>query len=399
MAPPHTIIVGGGIAGLWLALQLAHQGDRVTVLEKYDYLGGRVITSKKYHVEIGAGRIHEDHKRVGALVDHYHLTRIPLGDTMAWISAGGTPEPNDFESTWAAICDRVALLPPSVLSTHTLRELATKIMGTRAADALLERFPYRAELNVLRADLGLQTFRAGGDMGTRAGYYVVREGLSTLINRLATACRRAGVTLRTGMEVTGIDGTTVHIKGRAASARGDRVILATHVNALRTLLPSPLWSHLAMAPLTRIYAQYPTPAWFADLPKFATDSPLRYVIPIDPARGVIMISYTDGDDTRWWRGLKNGGLQRAIQSELRVLFPERDIPDPVWIKSFEWDEAGCTYWVPGDYNPATVAAQMMNPAPNVYVCGESLSVGHQAWMEGALETAEMLYRNHLSSDV
>jgi monoamine oxidase len=387
----HTVIVGAGIAGLWLAVQLARRGDRVTVLEKYDYIGGRVLTSKKYHVEIGAGRVHESHHRVNALVDHYRLTRVPLSEETAWIGRkSGKPEPNDFEPTWAAICDQIALLPPSILSTHTLRELAVRVLGVQA-DALLDRFPYRAEVNTMRADVALKSFRTG-DMGTRNGYYVVREGLSALIRHLTTACRRAGVIIRTGTEVTHVSDTTVHIKGRA-SIRGDRVVLATHVVALRKILPSPLWSHLAMEPLTRIYAQYPAPAWFGGLGRFVTDSPLRYVIPVGP--DTIMISYTDADDTRWWRGLKGKALSRAIQSELRVVFPDREIPEPLWMKAYEWSE-GCTYWRPGDYDPATVAAQMMNPAPHVYVCGESLSVGHQAWMEGALETAAALLEHHLT---
>jgi monoamine oxidase len=389
----HTVIVGAGIAGLWLALQLARRGDRVSVLEKYDYIGGRVLTSKKHHVEIGAGRVHESHSRVGALVDHYRLTRISLGNTTMWISrkSDGVPEPNDFEPTWAAICDQIALLPPSILSTHTLRELAVRIMGSKEADAFLERFPYRAELNTMRADVALQSFRSNGDMGTRDGYYVVREGLSTIINRLATEGRRAGVAIRTGTEVVRLEGTTIHIKGRA-KIHADRVILATHVVALQKLLPSVPWTrYLTMEPLTRIYAQYPTPAWFADIPKFVTDSPLRYVIPMDPTSGTIMISYTDADDTRWWRGLKGKALIRAIQSELHVVFPDRTIPDPIWMNAYEWSE-GCTYWRPGDYDPATVASQLMNPSPNLYVCGESLSVGHQAWMEGALESAEALLK-------
>jgi monoamine oxidase len=393
MPATHTIIVGAGIAGLWLAVQLARRGDRVTVLEKYDYIGGRVLTSKRYHVEIGAGRIHESHHRVGTLVDHYRLTRVPLSDTTTWIGRrSGIPEANDFEPTWAAICDQIALLPPSILSTHTLRELAVRILGSKEADTLLDRFPYRAEVNTMRADIAIKTFRADGDMGTRSGYYVVREGLSALINHLATACRRAGVIIRTGTEVTHLEGTTVHIKGRAP-IRGDRVVLATHVVALQKILPSPLWDHLAMEPLTRIYAQYPAPAWFNVLGRFVTDSPLRYVIPVGP--DTIMISYTDAEDTRWWRGLKDKALIRAIQSELRVVFPGREIPEPLWMKAFEWSE-GCTYWLPGDYDPATVVNQMMNPAPHIYVCGESLSVGHQAWMEGALETAEALLDCHLT---
>jgi glycine/D-amino acid oxidase-like deaminating enzyme len=389
----HTVIVGGGIAGLWIALQLRQRGDRVTVLEKQEYLGGRILTSKKHHVEIGAGRIHVSHARTGALIDQYSLPRIPISDKTAWISkrSGGTPEPNYFEQTWSALCTQLQHLSPHILASHTLRDLTRSILGVSAGDALLERFPYRAEIDVARADVALKAF-LGGSMGTRAGYYVVGGGLSTLIDRLAVSCRQAGVVIRTGMEVQRLDEGNVIVK-RGPAVGADRVILAVPVNALRHLLPvKHLWAPLTMEPLTRIYATYPTPAWFSDVPRFVTDSPLRYVIPINPASGTVMISYTDSADTRAWHNRRS--LQTAIQRELRALFPDRDIPEPTWIQAYEWSD-GCTYWKPGEYDPSEVANRMMCPAPNVYVCGESLSVGHQAWIEGALETAELLLR-HLS---
>ena len=39
---PHTVVVGGGIAGLAAATGLAERGVRVTLLEREPYLGGRV---------------------------------------------------------------------------------------------------------------------------------------------------------------------------------------------------------------------------------------------------------------------------------------------------------------------------------------------------------------------
>ena len=389
----HSVIIGGGLAGLWLARELARKGDDVTVLEKYDYLGGRVVTSKKYGVEIGAGRIHESHRRTSALVTEYGLTRIPLSAETGWMPSGGTLTSNDFEPTWEALCDQIARLPAHTLATHTLRQLAMKILG-KDADALLVRFPYRAEIDVARADITLATFRAGGDMRSKSGYYVVKEGLSALIAGLERDCKKAGVKIRLNTEVIAVDTGLVKLKGGEVQ-KADRIILATHATALRRIFPSPLWSKLSMAPLTRIYAAYPTKptVWFQDIPRFVTDSPLRYVIPINPQKGTIMISYTDADDTKRWKGLKGKALQREIQKEVRTLFPDRHIPDPTWMISYEWKD-GCTYWLPGDYDPLSVAKQAMNPKTGIYVCGESLSVGYQAWMEGALETAESIYKEN-----
>src|SRR6266581_4716951 len=43
-APPEVVIIGGGVAGLTAARELAAAGMRVLVLEARDRLGGRVLT-------------------------------------------------------------------------------------------------------------------------------------------------------------------------------------------------------------------------------------------------------------------------------------------------------------------------------------------------------------------
>jgi monoamine oxidase len=402
----HTVIVGAGIAGLWLAWQLAKRGDRVTLLEKYDYLGGRVVTSKKHGVEIGAGRISKQHHRVRGLIRRYGLHTHPLGEEMLWwpqetpLLARGTPRPqsNDFDAAWSAFVRLFARLPPATLATHTLRQLTESAVDPAATEALLAQFPYRAETESARADVALVAFKPSvGEMATHAGYFVVREGLSALIAGLERDCRAAGVRIRTGTEITAIEdeGRTVCLAdGR--HVRGDRVILALHATALKKLLPPSTIrdiNRLGMERLIRIYAQYPTPAWFGNMAPVVTDSPLRYVIPINPQHGTIMISYTSEQDTRPWWGLKGPALVAAIQKEVHRLFGPH-VPEPLWVQSYEWSE-GCTYWRPGHYDPHEVAARLAHPAPHLYVCGESLSVGRQAWMEGALENAATLLEKHL----
>lgn len=394
----HTVIVGAGIAGLWLAWRLAKRGDRVTLLEKYDYLGGRVVTSKKYGVEIGAGRISKQHHRVRALIRRYGLHTAPINEEILWWPVGSPPQPNDFDATWSAFIRLFAKLPPAVLATHTLRQLTESAVGPRAAEALLTQFPYRAETESERADVALAVFQPGrGEMASHAGYFVVREGLSTLIAGLERDCRAAGVRIRTGAEVSAIEdeGRTVCLVG-GQRVRGDRVVLALHAVALKKLLPAAAHrdlKHLGMERLIRIYAQYPTPAWFGSMVPVVTDSPLRYIIPINPQQGTIMISYISEQDTQPWWGLKGDALVTAIQKEVHRLFGPH-IPDPLWVQSYEWSE-GCTYWRPGAYDPHEVAARLAHPAPHLYVCGESLSVGRQAWMEGALENAASLLDDHL----
>lgn len=159
-----------------------------------------------------------------------------------------------------------------------------------------------------------------------------------------------------------------------------------------------------MEPLHRIYAVFPKSKdgtiWFDGLGKFVTPTPIRYFIPINPEKGITMISYTDGEDTKVWTDLaygadpKNETLGFLLTQECRRLFPEKDIPYPIFLKSHPWD-SGCSYWLPGQYNVKEASKESLQPfgslIPNVYVCGESFSL-RQAWMEGALENTRDLLR-------
>ena len=40
--PKHVVIIGGGIAGLSASLRLAHEGYKVTVIEKEQTVGGKI---------------------------------------------------------------------------------------------------------------------------------------------------------------------------------------------------------------------------------------------------------------------------------------------------------------------------------------------------------------------
>lgn len=109
-----------------------------------------------------------------------------------------------------------------------------------------------------------------------------------------------------------------------------------------------------------------------------------------------MISYTDGKDARQlMRILDKYGeksLEQFLIKQLRMLFPDRNIPDPLFFKAHPWT-SGCTYWLPGAYDPKELSEKALHPfpraMPGVFVCGESFSL-RQAWMEGALEHADRL---------
>lgn len=391
----NTLIIGGGITGLYLAEQLAKRGDDVLLLEKNPYFGGRVYTfrdrRRRLEYEAGAGRIHRRHRLVAGLVRRFGLR------TYSFTGEAG------YADVFAGLYRALSRLPQATLRRHTIADLIPP-----AARHILKMYPYWAETHLMRADVALASFAPRGVMMDTApdAFYGIVGGIDMLTQRLIPAARREGARLLTGHAVHDVrriaPGHFEAMAGPEASPKrvtARRVIFATcrcSLGQFRLLRGEPFLDRLATSPLLRIYAVYPVDsrtgqAWFADLPMTVTAGPLRFVIPINARKGLIMISYTDGADTVRWRDLDGAALTAAIQAEVHRMWPDRHVPAPTYLRKHYWS-GGCTYWLPGDYDVERVAAAASNPSPDVYVCGESVSVGHQAWIEGSLETVDKLLR-------
>lgn len=397
-------IIGGGMAGLYAAEVLATRGFDVTVFEKSAVWGGRVLTYRTPQIqyEIGAGRIYAKHARMRALVDRFKLTTYPITTHTAHETPAAT---NTFLDLFEPVRRACESVPVAELRNHTIADIVPD-----ALRPILKMYPYWAEIHMLRADSALALFRPKQPMGARGtdDYYGIVEGIDALATHLKTAAAAAGATLRANHTVRTIERRSTDnmfeitgVASRPFTYTTHRVILATcrcSLTQFRTLLNNaPLLRQIGTSPLMRIYAVYPPnpttgTVWFAGLPKIVTSNPLRYVIPIDAAKGLIMISYTDGADTDYWRQFTSDDqLRAAIQTSVRVLFPAHMIPEPTYLKRHDWT-GGCSYWLPGDYDVADAIEAARNPAPGVYVIGESVSAT-QTWVEGALESAEALLDN------
>ena len=391
----RTIVVGAGIAGLWLADQLVERGDTVTVLEKDSRIGGRIATSK-HGYEIGAGRIATNHTLTMGLIKRFGLKTIPLGHEVFWKGLDDKQTiPNTFSAAWAPVIEALAKAPAAVQATETLRSLAKKTIGPELTNNILAQFGYRAETDTLRADLGIHSFQE--EMGGTASFVVVAGGLSQIVDGLSKT-KGIDVRLNTAAQDVKRNGDVYTVLTQDKNVyECDRVILAMPSPALKKLpclRGLKTLDYLQMKPLTRIYAQTvgPSPAFLTK--RTVTDSPLRYIIPVNPDKGLLMISYIESEDTAFWRGLKGPALIAKLQKELRRLYPTEQIPEFKWARAYEWS-GGCTYWIPHAdvYDPATESKRALRPfpstLPNLHLCGESFSL-RQAWIEGALEHAAAL---------
>lgn len=418
---PHydIIVVGAGIAGLYVTRELLkkHPGWRIALAERYKGLGGRTYSYSPpdfpgVNWEMGAGRVRKDHKLVMGLLKEYGLHWIPIGTGIDFLERAGSPLlPNPFESTYIPIfLEPLSHLPQHILATNTIEGLMRQVYGTEKTRHILETFPYRAEVAVLRADLALEAFLGKGEMGSHEGYGVVKEGFGELVSRMRADIEKRGATILprhrlldlktnsrggTNLEFEyGYDGKKIQLH----ALKG--VVLALHKDAVAEIPAFRNWKllrRLKTQPLLRTYAIFPVTAgksWFTGFQRIVTPERPRYILPIDASKGIIMISYTDADDTfEYMRIQKRGGdkaLERAILGDVRHLFPELEIPKPLFFRSHPW-ETGATYWLPGDYDPAIASKEAclgIQSLPNVHVCGESWSL-RQAWVEGALEHAKL----------
>jgi monoamine oxidase len=414
----EIVILGAGLAGLRCGIEILQKRPKTTVviLEKYKYVGGRVVTyhktlqdvkgvCTKLQWENGAGRVHSSHTKVHELLKKYKLTSIPLSTEQFFVETD-TIQENSFDQLLTMFLPALQTFQPEILAKYTLRQLF-QILLKGKADDFLSMFPYRAEVDTLRADVGIQSFQK--EMGS-TDYIIVKEGLSAMIDGMKRDFERLGGSIFLQQEAKDIQkqGDTYLVKTKTPGGdvlwEAKQVICALHADALKQLPCFSNWStlqHLKMEPLFRIYAVFPSnkgTSWFSGIGRLVTPGPIRYFIPINPACGIVMLSYTDGKDARHLLGIleKKGeeALEEYLMDHLRKMFPTYEIPDTVFFKTHPWFE-GCTYWLPGAYEPEKLSEQALQPfpetMPGVYCCGESFSM-KQAWMEGALEHADELLK-------
>lgn len=395
------IVVGAGIAGLHVARELCRRGRRPLILEKYDYLGGRIVTLHKdipkgpsLQWEIGAGRINKSHERVMAEVRRYGLTFVPISDESQFQAADGSDlQPNDFSELAATYLEPLRLLPASVKAQGTVSKLLAGAIGEEKAAQILSRFPYKAETTVMRADAALDSLLdPSGAAGDNFG--VVAEGLSALVAGYAADCKAA--TFLLGHELIAADRTTNTLKVRSKDGvntyTAPLIVYALHAKALKSiegLKSMPILKDIIMCPLLRTYGYYKKPFFGPDKIVFGTN-PVRHFIPV--SANVAMISYTDAGDTGpWIHDADNNPdrLAKRLTTALRRTGVWSHVPEPDFFRAHAW-HAGCSYWAPT--TDGKTPEQLSREAVRLGLVGESFSAHHQTWIEGAIEHAEMFLK-------
>ena len=360
-----TIIVGGGIAGLYLATKL----PAALLLERRMKVGGRVRTvrTEEGMYEAGPWRVHESHKNMLSLLKEYGLTVKP--NTSSTITSQQPPEDD-----------------PAVtgFSQHDVRILHHGAEYARKKDVLsgYEGLAVAAsDANVYHANRHVA--------GT---YHYIVEGFSALVENMAKACEGR---VRTAHLVTDIrrEGGVYHVCLQGKDTLTCDEIFCCVPPRFIDEWPSvrewvaPQAACVRTAPLHHIYATLKDGTPLSPT-HYHTTSALGQVI--SGENRWFQASYTSGATAEFWNRLALQDPTR-FKDLVRGMVKEKLGMDVASVQGHFWKD-GVHYWVPVYKTPTQdLVERAVEPhpvaLPKFYVAGEAFS-GTQGWCEGALQTAK-----------
>jgi monoamine oxidase len=414
------IIIGSGITGLYAMHKLCKEEKeyKILLIDERDYFGGRIYTNKMPQYEAGAARYNDNHKILLKLIEEYKLTNVKLEKRIDYLEKDSDDKiiiykniEKSFEETMKSIIRESSKEKKEELEKYTLREYIDKISKEEGlGEELVKIFGYYSEFERMNCKDSLRAFKSDFISNN---FYVMEEGLTELCVRIAEeGKKRKNVHIKQKMKILNIkeEGDKYKLEcDKGHEFKGRRVIIATKSEQLKQfkILKEifPLLKEIYNAPLCRIYAVYPKKqgkVWFEGKPRMTTNSFLRQIIPIDYNKGIIMISYVDGEDINpYYKDVRKKELKsdkeikNMIQKEVKTLFPRSEIPNPSYFKIHYW-EVGVHHYKKGVDSIETYN-KIKNPLKNIYVVGEAYSQ-KQAWMEGGLETVEEVYKDIINNN-
>lgn len=380
-AADRVIVVGGGVAGLVAARELALAGREVVLLERTGRLGGQLHSHSVAGIELDAGAdafapraemvrlvsalgladdIEGAHEAGGRL-HRADGTSVPL-PALHLLGIPGVPLARDVADAvgmGAALRAQLDTLLPGLVAAKatTLEQLVHARMGRRVLDGLVApvvRAAFGAtpgELGVEQAIPGLarRMLSAGnlagavrvqlGEPGTGGRGSTLRGGLFRLVAALTAELSRFGVEVRTGIEVTAADTAGV------GTATGERirgeVLLAAPLDATRSpltcvtlaleadeLADAPRGTGVAVAAGAPGVAASGLEHLSATWPWLAAASPIQ----------LVRLSYEDGVDA----------TPARAHSDAETLFG-RKLPQPLDVATARWERIR-----PGNTSPHAI---------------------------------------------
>jgi hypothetical protein len=374
-------IIGAGISGLYLGIDLVKKGHNVTIIERSKRLGGRVYTKHfmDYNFESGAGRFSNNHRLLLELIERYPLKGpIKIG--------GGSEEIIEY---YKVIQDSLRN-NKSDLSTISTMDYLIGLFGKSKAEHFRLIYGYDGDLLLSSAQCGTNILM---DDYKSTQYYVLMDGLDKLIECMADEFTSNGGKILFRKNVSTIDkGPGYYVlKGATLDIKCHKLVLAIPPSSIEKLSPNTslgvfgFLKYVKPVPLLRVYFIYNKPqAALKGLHKMVSELDIRFIIPIN--QQIIMISYSDYKLALKWKALYEMSVDTFTRKVLKefTIVTSRTLVQPDSI-SFEYWGEGVHVWTPG-FNYVENYSKIIQPLEGLYLSNEAYSK-KQGWLEGSLEMA------------
>ena len=315
------------------------------------------------------------------------------------------------------------------LTEWSTGEALQTVLSKEGWQYVRDAFGYDAGIRAFNAPDFIEFLGTGGDPTAEAR--TPDAGMDSLPRALAERFQRAGGNLRLDHELTSIeirDGRIVLAFLNGTSVEADRVILTPPVPALQRLATrSPalemqpfqrVFDAVEGFPAMKLYLWYPRAWWRPTISaiRTVTDLPVRKVFYLDngdEGPAMLLAMYTDGRDVDPWLDLARSASEGSpappamlaeVQRCLREMHPEvGELSAPIGSALMHWgadpEDVSLHFWRAGAVSDEVLAiAPQPEPSLQIYLAGEAFS-RHQAWVEGALESADSALERVLSGPV
>jgi|688.fasta_scaffold196064_2 monoamine oxidase len=382
------LIVGAGMAGLYMGMQLRNQGVRFKILEKDSRVGGRAWTESFAGVDVspgaGIGRRRKD-KLLMQLMEqldipiHYFRVQTYRSPAVAKLTQGVEP---------------VSLLKKLVRAfiaqnrpKTTFRTFATRVWGKKDYQAFILLNGYTDMEN---EDVEQTLTHYGLDDNLEQGWQGFGVPWAKLVQKMVKYVGQSRIS--TDEAVVRVSRSTEHFKVQTTNRVYvcKRLILAVPTRIVAQLVPefAELYRLIPDQPFLRIYAQFdPESAKILEQAIQGTtivSNALQKIIPIRKDKGVYMIAYGDNTNALQARMFTKRKIVELLQMEFGITYSLRILN----LKRYFW-KTGTHYYRP---HPENISQHIfVHPESNLYVIGESVSF-NQGWVEGALESVKRAIR-------
>lgn len=422
--PPHVLVLGAGLSGLYAAFLLKRRGVNVTVLEAANRLGGRIATRRfaeepSLTYEMGAEWVGKTHKRMRDLCRLMGLRLVPHDLKTHLLLKGVHKPPHHWRlhHEWYTVIHRLMKRFPH-LRGKSLEELRNldwwhylQEQGIRPEDVeLLELFHStdigESTRHTSAYNMVSEFEQNGGDIAA-AMRFRVDGGNIRLPEALAAALGHEHI--RLDSEVTGIrqEGGRVHVKTKNGPGYATAFVvsaLPAHAIARIQWNPglSPKQKHatdsLSYARIAKTSVLFTKRFWRDDSFEIVTDTLWHHIYHAtqgQPGLAGILTSYATGDRAYVISRMTDHEKMVAVCEALEVPFGSIR-HHAAAVDSYYWGDDPHSQGAYAVFGASGYALQplLRRPTGRVYFAGEH-TASFQGYMEGALESGERAARQIL----